>query len=91
VLGDYWTSTSTVLSFSNAWVIGFGNGDYQRTPKLLNRHFRAVRGGRSGSTTTTTISGRFTDNGDGTVTDNMTGLIWLTNARCNYETHTQPF
>ena len=25
---------------------------------------------------------RFTDNGDGTVTDNLTGLIWLTNAHC---------
>ena len=26
---------------------------------------------------------RFTDNADGTVTDNLTGLIWLKNARCN--------
>ncbi len=25
---------------------------------------------------------RFTDNGDGTVTDNLTGLIWLKNANC---------
>lgn len=25
---------------------------------------------------------RFTDNGDGTVTDNMTGLIWFENAGC---------
>jgi hypothetical protein len=25
---------------------------------------------------------RFTDNGDGTVTDNTTGLIWLKNANC---------
>lgn len=28
------------------------------------------------------ISPRFTDNGDGTVTDNMTGLIWLKDANC---------
>ncbi len=27
-------------------------------------------------------SPRFTDNGDGTVTDNITGLIWLKNANC---------
>jgi len=27
---------------------------------------------------------RFTDNGDGTVSDNLTGLIWLKNARCFY-------
>lgn len=25
---------------------------------------------------------RFTDNGDGTLTDNLTGLVWLQNARC---------
>jgi hypothetical protein len=25
---------------------------------------------------------RFTDNGDGTVTDNVTGLIWLKNTNC---------
>lgn len=30
---------------------------------------------------------RYTDNGDGTVTDNLTGLIWLKNADC-YTTHT---
>ena len=29
-----------------------------------------------------TASPRFTDNGDGTITDNLTGLIWLQNANC---------
>jgi hypothetical protein len=29
---------------------------------------------------------RFTDNGDGTVTDNLTGLIWLKNAHCAQNT-----
>jgi len=33
-------------------------------------------------TATTTVSSRFTDNGDGTVRDNMTGLIWTKNANC---------
>jgi hypothetical protein len=28
------------------------------------------------------VAERFTDNGDGTVTDNMTGLIWLKDANC---------
>ena len=28
-------------------------------------------------------SPRFTDNGDGTVTDNLTGMIWLKNANCD--------
>ncbi|EDN67212.1 conserved hypothetical protein [Beggiatoa sp. PS] len=31
---------------------------------------------------TTWPNPRFTDNGDGTVTDNLTGLIWLENANC---------
>ena len=31
---------------------------------------------------------RFTDNGDGTVTDNLTGLIWLKNANCAGGTRT---
>ena len=32
--------------------------------------------------TSFTCSGGFTDNGNGTVTDNLTGLIWLKNANC---------
>ena len=33
------------------------------------------------------VDQRFTDNGDGTVTDNLTGLIWLKNADCfGYQT-----
>jgi hypothetical protein len=28
------------------------------------------------------LSPRFTDNSNGTVTDNLTGLIWLKNANC---------
>jgi hypothetical protein len=28
------------------------------------------------------VAARFTDNGDGTVTDKTTGLIWLKNAKC---------
>jgi hypothetical protein len=31
---------------------------------------------------------RFTDNGDGTVTDHLTGLIWLKNANCPAGTRT---
>ncbi len=31
---------------------------------------------------------RFTDNADGTVTDNLTGLIWLKNANCPTSTNT---
>ena len=30
------------------------------------------------------LKDRFTDNGDGTVTDNLTGLIWMKDANCFY-------
>lgn len=33
---------------------------------------------------------RFTDNGNGTVTDNLTGLIWLKNAHCTRFFYTDP-
>jgi hypothetical protein len=36
----------------------------------------------SGSTGVAWPNPRFTDNSDGTVTDNLTGLIWLKNANC---------
>lgn len=35
------------------------------------------------STTTTLPEPRFSDNGDGTVTDNDSGLVWLTNGFCD--------
>lgn len=45
-----------------------------------------VTGTFSGTTTSTpsqsSSSNRYTDNGNGTVTDNWTGLIWLKNANC---------
>ena len=43
----------------------------------------APTGGMTGAYNTPAWTGvRFTDNGDGTVTDNLTGLIWLRNANC---------
>jgi hypothetical protein len=35
------------------------------------------------STSVALAAGPFTDNGDGTITDSSTGLIWLKNANCN--------
>jgi hypothetical protein len=43
----------------------------------------APTSGTSGAYNTPAWTGvRFTDNGDGTVTDNLTALIWLKNAHC---------
>jgi len=64
----YWTSNS--LSNQEAKVIDMSNGE----SKVYSGSGRtwAVRGSSS----------PFTDNEDGTVTDNRTGLIWLKDTRC---------
>ncbi len=46
-----------------------------------------VTPGVSYNRTSFTCSDGFTDNGDGTVTDNLTGLIWLENANCFESRH----
>lgn len=60
--------------------VGTGqDGEYQTgiLPAL------APTSGTTGAYNTPVWTGvRFTDNGDGTVTDNLTGLIWLRNANC---------
>ncbi len=44
---------------------------------------KATSGGLTGAYTISEWTGtRFTSNGDGTVTDNVTGLIWLQDANC---------
>jgi hypothetical protein len=70
-LSWYWTSTSQVYEPSYAWGVyldgGYGNG-----PKSYAGYVCAVRGGQTG----TALSGRYKDNGDGTITDNATELTW---------------
>jgi RHS repeat-associated protein len=74
----YWSSTTDAYNPNYAWPVyfsngGFGGGDYD-----LGTHFYKsawylnVRCVRSGQYT----AHNFTDNGNGTVTDNTTGLIW---------------
>jgi hypothetical protein len=66
--GVYWTSTTVATSTTNAWSTDISNGDepWIKTKSIL---VRAVRGPQY-------PEGNFTDNLDGTVTDNGTGLMW---------------
>jgi len=69
---DYWSSTTNFVGFPYyAWLVYFGSGsmysDYKSHDYI---YVRAVRGGQSGS------FDNFVDNGDGTVTDTDTGLMW---------------
>ena len=68
----YWSATTDASYTSNAWSVLF-NGDYNsldyKNAKSDNNYARAVRGGSAVSTS-------YTDNGNGTVTDNSTMLMW---------------
>ena len=74
----WWTSTLSFNNANNIWITNSGGGT---SPKLKTEtisaggikkfHARAVR------TTATPVNvSNFTDNGDTTITDNVTGLMW---------------
>jgi len=64
----YWSSTTCAYGKVYAWGVGFGYGDDDYDGKLNGYYVRAVRGGQSQAT--------YVDNGNGTVTDTSTGLMW---------------
>jgi hypothetical protein len=75
----WWTSVFELNSTTKVWCINAGGGIGNK-PKtetisaggLKKFHARAVRN----ISTPTTITNHFTDNGDGTITDNLTQLVW---------------
>jgi hypothetical protein len=75
----WWTNETRVDASSSVWVVnaGGGIGAHPETETISSGgtkrfHVRAVRVTR----TSQDIGVRFTDNRDGTITDNLTGLIW---------------
>ena len=74
-VGDYWTKNVYKLQPCFSWVLfsGFGSGIAKRMD--AENFCIAVRGG-SESRFGEADAGRFTDHGDGTVTDMATGLMW---------------
>ncbi|ETR67388.1 MAG: hypothetical protein OMM_05159 [Candidatus Magnetoglobus multicellularis str. Araruama] len=68
---DYWTSTTVASHISRAWNVDFKNGIVEiNFNKMKALPVRAVRGGYSYQID------RFILNGDDTVTDTKTGLMW---------------
>jgi len=65
----YWSSTSQAEFTNLAWCVDFGWGDVPALTKSNDFFARAVRG--DGFDTATLV-----DNGNGTVTDTTTGLMW---------------
>ena len=77
-VGDYWTQNIYRLQDYFGWVLysGFGSGIAKRLD--AQNYVLCVRGGKSinGVCYGESNPARFTDNGDGTVTDCVTGLMW---------------
>ena len=80
----YWSSTTDAGYAGYAWSVDFGNGFGDVGKKYDNYYVRAVRGGQSVSFDTvgilmddvSTAAVSYKDNGDGTVTDTSTDLMW---------------
>jgi len=74
-----------------AKVLGRLGGDYGELAKRIARK-QDAKAKKEQQAKTRQVA-RYTDNGDGTITDNRTGLIWLKNANCfnrqNWETAMQ--
>jgi hypothetical protein len=65
----YWSSTTSAGNSSSAWFVDFDYGYVDFSTKSFPGYVRCVRGQELSF-------GNFTDNDNGTVTDNNTGLIW---------------
>jgi len=64
---QYWSSTVDAYDPDSAWEVSF-SFTFGTIYKIYDYYARAVRGGECGSD--------FVDNGNSTVTDNATGLMW---------------
>ncbi len=67
---NHWATTVCVHDTNLAWVVHFGLGEAAFSALSNTYHVRAVRGGEP------VPPDRFVDNGDGTVADTLTGLMW---------------
>ena len=66
----YWSSTTYASDPNDAWSVYFSFSYVDHCNTANGLYVRAVRGGQCGS------FDNFVDNGDGTVTDSDTGLMW---------------
>ncbi|MHB9139493.1 MAG: Lcl C-terminal domain-containing protein [Victivallaceae bacterium] len=73
----FWSASTTVLCQACVWYVGFSNGASNSYSKTDSNYVRLVRGGQPlDSSGLYTPSSDFSDNGDGSVTDKKTNLIW---------------
>jgi hypothetical protein len=67
---SYWSSMTYANTASRAWCVDFSGGLGIDSPKSVYGYARAVRGGLAGP------SDNLVANGDGTITDARSGLMW---------------
>ena len=65
----YWSSTTSTYGTLDAWRVYFLHGHFNSDSSSSNTYVRCVRSGQYPAQS-------FTDNGNGTVTDNVTDLMW---------------
>jgi len=76
--GFYWSATPFPPTGVNAWIVRFDDGtSWSRGKGSVGAYVRCVRGQAAGAGRGVAGGGVLTDNGDGTVTDASTGLMWL--------------
>lgn len=66
---EYWSSATSALSPSHAWYGEFIRGEFSIEIKTESYYVRCVRG-------EPLSFGNFNDNGDSTISDSVTGLMW---------------
>jgi hypothetical protein len=71
----YWARNTFEMDPNCGWVLFFGLGSATACGKTIRQFVRAVRGGYNPAFGEPDAS-RFSDNGDGTVTDTVTRLMW---------------
>ena len=69
---SYWTSTLMTCYYGEPWSVDFASGTYNYLSPSTRAYTRCVRGGPL-------PFAHFMDNGNGTVSDLSTGLIWQQN------------
>lgn len=79
VAPGYWSATSAAHFTDRAWGVGFKYGGHYGIAKSDSGYVLAVRGGEVPQ------DGKFTNNNDGTVTDQTTGLMWRQTPIANME------
>lgn len=93
IAASYWSSDTLTNYTDNAWLVHFDHSYVHAYYKSNANYVMAVRGGPSASSSISAVgssptssalaAASFTDNGDGSVTDNTTGLIWQQTAASN--------